>query len=28
MANATGGVIYILDGARYAGETPATAVTD
>lgn len=28
MANAVGAVLYILDGSRYAGATPATAITD
>jgi len=28
MANAVGSVLYILDGARYGGATPPTAITD
>ena len=28
MANAVGSVVYILDGARYGGETPTAAITD
>lgn len=28
MANATGCVLYFLDGARYGGTTPPTAITD
>ena len=28
MANAVGAAVYILDGARYGGTTPPTAITD
>lgn len=28
QASAVGGVLYILDGSRYAGTTPAAAITD
>lgn len=28
MANAVASVVYILDGARYGGTTPPTAITD
>lgn len=28
MANAVGSALYILDGARYGGATPPTAITD